>query len=87
MAKATEIVAAYKPVIIDLNCGCPVPKIVKTGAGSALLREPARLGEIVHAMHAASDIPITVKLRTGWDEKSINFLETAAAAIEMVRAR
>ncbi len=82
LARAVEIVAAYNPVVIDLNCGCPVPKIVRAGAGSALLRNPALIGEIVCAMRRASSVPVSVKIRKGWDEQSVNYLETAAAAIE-----
>jgi nifR3 family TIM-barrel protein len=82
LAKAAQIVSAYNPVVIDLNCGCPVPKIIKAGAGSALLRTPARIGEIVRAMRDATAIPISVKLRTGWDQNSINYFETSSAAIE-----
>ncbi|MBN2874877.1 MAG: tRNA dihydrouridine synthase DusB [Spirochaetales bacterium] len=83
MARAAELVAArWKPAIIDVNCGCPVPKIVKTGAGSALLREPGRIRDIVSAMSRAVPVPITVKIRLGWDDESINYLETAAAAVE-----
>ncbi len=82
LAKAAQIVSAYNPVVIDLNCGCPVPKIIKAGAGSALLRTPARIGEIVRAMRDATALPISVKLRTGWDQNSINYFETSSAAIE-----
>jgi nifR3 family TIM-barrel protein len=82
MAKAAEIVSAYGPVLIDLNCGCPVPKIIRAGAGSALLRTPERIGEIVRAMRGATSVPISVKLRTGWDQNSINYPDTASAAIE-----
>jgi len=82
LAKAAHIVSAYNPVVIDLNCGCPVPKIIKAGAGSALLRTPARIGEIVRAMRDATAFPISVKLRTGWDQNSINYFETSSAAIE-----
>lgn len=82
LAKAAQIVSAYNPVVIDLNCGCPVPKIIKAGAGSALLRTPARIGEIVRAMRDATAFPISVKLRTGWDQNSINYFETSSAAIE-----
>ena len=82
LARAAGIAAGYAPLVIDLNCGCPVPKIVRTGAGSGLLKDPARLGAIVKAMKEATDIPITVKIRKGWDEDSINFLETARAAVE-----
>lgn len=83
MAKAAEIVARrWKPAIIDVNCGCPVPKIIRSGAGSALLREPGRIKAIVAAMSSAVDAPVTVKIRLGWDASTINFLETAAAAVE-----
>ncbi len=82
LARAAAMVSAYKPVVIDLNCGCPVPKIVRTGAGSSLLRNPRLIGEIVAAMREAADVPITVKIRMGWDDASINFLETAGAAVE-----
>lgn len=81
LAAAAEIVSEYEPVVIDLNCGCPVPKIIKAGAGSALLKTPERIGEIVRAMRGATAIPISVKLRTGWDSDSINYTETAEAAI------
>ncbi len=82
LGKASAMAAAFKPLVIDLNCGCPVPKIVRTGAGSALLKTPRLLGEIVRAMRDSTDIPITVKIRKGWDEDSVNFLETAQTAVE-----
>ncbi len=82
LAAAAEKVSVYNPVVIDLNCGCPVPKIIKAGAGSALLKTPKKIGEIVRAMRGATPVPISVKLRTGWDKDSINYLETAEAAIE-----
>jgi len=83
MARAAEIVAGrWNPAVIDVNCGCPVPKIIKSGAGSALLREPGRIQEIVAAMVKAVATPITVKIRLGWDSGSINYVETAAAAVE-----
>lgn len=81
LAKAAALVAEYRPVVIDLNCGCPVPKIIKSGAGSALLKTPERIEEIVRAMRDASPIPVSVKLRIGWDKDSINYMETAEAAI------
>jgi len=82
LAKAVQIAATYEPVVIDLNCGCPVPKIIKAGAGAALLKTPKRIGEIVHAMRDQTSVPISIKLRTGWDQNSINYLETAAIAEE-----
>lgn len=82
MAHAARIVAErWKPAIIDINCGCPVPKIVKTGAGSALMQHPERIGQIVEAITSAVDTPVTVKIRLGWDDASINYLEAAAIAV------
>ncbi len=81
LARAAALASAYAPLIIDLNCGCPVPKIVRAGAGSSLLKNPKLIGEIVAAMRSETDIPITVKIRKGWDENSVNFLETADAAV------
>ena len=86
MGEAARALAPWKPSVVDLNCGCPVPKIVKSGAGSALMREPSRIGAIVGAMRRALDdsgqssVPVTVKFRLGWDEGSINFLEVASIA-------
>ena len=75
--RSLEGVMAYKPAIIDINCGCPVPKVVKTGAGSALLQNPKTIREIVSTIVRNVDVPVTVKIRTGWDTNSINYLETA----------
>lgn len=67
---------------IDINCGCPVPKIIKTGAGSALTRDPERLYNVVKAVvQIAGDIPVTVKIRSGWDENHITWKEAALAAL------
>jgi nifR3 family TIM-barrel protein len=66
--------------LLDLNLGCPVPKVVRTGAGSALLRDPQRVGEIVAAVRRVFNGPLTVKLRSGWDAGSVNFLEVARIA-------
>lgn len=76
-SKAAEIAQKYNPDIIDINCGCPVAKVVGTGAGSALLKNPKIIGELVKAVKSAVNIPVTVKFRTGWDENSINAVETA----------
>ena len=67
---------------IDINCGCPVPKIIKTGAGSALTRDPERLYSVAKAViQIAGDIPVTVKIRSGWDENHITWKEAALAAL------
>jgi len=63
--------------IIDINMGCPAPKIVKNGEGSALMRNPALIGEIVKSVSAAVTKPVTVKIRKGWSEASVNAIEVA----------
>ncbi len=68
--------------LIDINLGCPVRKVVRSGAGSALLRDPRRVAAIVTAVRSATPLPLTVKLRSGWDAHSINFLEVARAAVD-----
>ena len=66
------------PDIIDINMGCPVPKVaLKSQAGSALLRNPKKVYEIVSEVVKSVPIPVTVKIRSGWDEKSINAVEIA----------
>ena len=68
---------------IDINCGCPVPKIVKTGAGSALTRDPDRLYKVAHAVvEAAGERAVTVKIRSGWEKFQITWKEAAQAALE-----
>lgn len=68
--------------LIDLNCGCPVKKVVGSGAGSALLRDPARVARIVAEVRRATPLPLTIKLRSGWDAQSRNFLEVARLAVD-----
>ncbi len=80
MEKAVKIAESFNPDIIDMNAGCPMPKIVNNGAGSALLKNPGLFAEIVRAAAKASDIPVTVKIRIGWDENSINAVELAQIA-------
>lgn len=84
MAEATKIVIEKcHPEIIDINCGCPVPKILKSGAGSTLTKEPQKLYEIAKAtVDAAGDTPVTVKIRSGWDSAHITYKEAALAAYE-----
>lgn len=66
------------PDIIDINMGCPVPKVaVRAQAGSALLKNPEKIGEIVKAVVKSVTVPVTVKIRSGWDEKNINAVEVA----------
>ena len=77
--KAAKIIEAeMKPDIIDINMGCPVPKVaVKAQAGSALLKNPDKIYEIVKAVVEAVSVPVTVKIRAGWDSNSINCIEVA----------
>ncbi len=87
MARAAGMLSRYRPEVVDINCGCPVPKVTKTGAGSALLRDPLRLGRVVSAVVEASGrhlggVPVTVKIRSGWDGSSINYRETARVSVE-----
>ena len=75
---AKLIYEEMKPDIIDINMGCPVPKVaVKAQAGSALLKNPEKIKEIVEAVVASVPVPVTVKIRAGWDSNSINAVEVA----------
>lgn len=85
--RAALLLAPWNPSILDLNCGCPVPKVVKTGSGSALMRDPSLLANIVEALVRASrealgDIPVSVKIRLGWDSEHMNYREVARCAVE-----
>ncbi len=66
--------------VIDFNMGCPAPKIVKNGEGSALMREPKRAREILRALRRAVRLPVTLKIRKGWDEAHVNAVEIARLA-------
>ena len=78
VTSAKYIYETMKPDIIDINMGCPVPKVaVRAQAGSALLKNPEKIYEIVKAVVEAVPIPVTVKMRSGWDSKSINAVEVA----------
>ena len=78
VAAAKIVVDKMKPDIIDINMGCPVPKVaVKSQAGSGLLKNPKKVYDIVKAVVETVDIPVTVKIRSGWDNNSINAVEIA----------
>lgn len=77
MAEVIPKVMEAKPDIIDINMGCPTPKIVNNGDGSALLKTPEKIAEIVRKVSDASPVPVTVKIRKGWDDDSVNAVETA----------
>ncbi len=84
---AVRIIERYRPECIDINAGCPMPKITKTGAGSALMRNPEKLYAVVKAVKEAieqtgSAVPVTVKIRSGWSQMELTWKEAAAAAVE-----
>lgn len=80
MYKAVKIAEQYKPDIIDINAGCPMPKIVSGGAGSALMKTSELFGELIRAAVSATEIPVTVKIRKGWDNDHVNAVELAQIA-------
>ena len=88
--KAAEIALNLNPNIdfFDVNMGCPVPKVVDAGAGSALMKNPKLCGDIIRALKEVTDKPISAKIRLGWDNKSINYLEVIKeledAGIDMI---
>lgn len=77
MAEVIPKVESYNSEWIDINMGCPTPKIVNNGDGSALMKNPKLAGEIVKAVSNAAKLPVTVKIRTGWDEEHVNAVEMA----------
>ena len=79
MAKAAAVAMQYQPDFIDINMGCPAPKVVKTGSGSALLADPALASRIVSAVKDAVSVPVSVKFRTGIDASHLNYIEFASA--------
>lgn len=80
--RCVENLLKFKPDLIDINCGCPVPKVTKTGAGSALMKNPAEMGKIVKILVENTGLPVTVKMRTGWSSDSLNYLECAESVFE-----
>ena len=77
MESAAVEVLKWRPDVLDMNFGCPVKKVVKKGAGSALLKDINHLEEIVRAVVNAVDIPVTAKIRSGWDDQHVNAVEVA----------
>ena len=94
MAEAAQLVLEKTHCeVIDINCGCPVPKIIKTGAGSALTRDPDRLFKVAEAVVKAcggqpgqnpgeGGVPVTVKIRSGWEQKQVTWKAAAEAALD-----
>ncbi len=93
MGKAAAIVSSHQADIIDINMGCPVRKVIKRGSGAALMKDVKRAEAIIRAVISNSDLPVTVKFRSGWDESAITapdfaaMAENAGAAAVTVHAR
>lgn len=77
MAIATQKALEFSPDFIDINMGCPAPKVASSGGGALLMKNPILAAEIVKAVVEASTVPVTVKMRSGWDDSSINAVELA----------
>ena len=76
--EASRILSSYEDIdVIDVNMGCPAPKVVNSGAGSALMKSPSFCGKIVETIKIHSRFPVTVKIRAGWDNSNINAVEVA----------
>lgn len=80
MAQAAKMCIKYHPNIIDINMGCPAPKIAMNGGGASLMKNPLLAGEIIKAVSKAVDIAVTVKIRKGWDDENITAVELAKIA-------
>lgn len=80
--KAAKMIEELGFDTVDLNCGCPVDKITKDGSGSGMLKTPQLIGEVIANMVAAVEIPVTVKIRAGWDQDSLNAPEITRIAEE-----
>lgn len=91
--QAAKIIEELGFDVVDLNCGCPVDKVTKDGSGSAMLKNPQRIGDVLAEMVAAVKIPVTVKIRAGWDEENIiaaeitRIAEAAGAKAICIHAR
>lgn len=75
MVEAAKILEMYQPDALDINLGCSVKKISQRGAGSGLLRQPDKVFEMLQSIRQAISLPLTAKIRLGWDEKSLNYME------------
>lgn len=80
LAESARIITDLGADLLDINMGCPVKKVVKTGAGAALLKDPPRIAAILEAVRKATHLPLTVKMRAGWKTQCINVLEIAKIA-------
>ena len=82
MARAAEMVEEVGADIVDINCGCPAPKVVRRGGGAELMRQPDRLRAILAAIRRRVTIPMTVKIRAGWDDANLNAMDIARLAAD-----
>ncbi|WP_455539093.1 tRNA dihydrouridine synthase DusB [Terrisporobacter sp.] len=82
MGKAAAIMNQYPNEILDINMGCPAPKVIKNGDGSALMKNPKLAAEVLTAVVKNSEKPVTLKIRKGWDDNSVNAVEIAKIAEE-----
>jgi tRNA-dihydrouridine synthase B len=82
LCRAAQVVEGLKADFVDLNFGCPVPKVIKKGAGAAMCRDPLKLGRALAAIVKAVRIPVTIKIRSGWDANSKNALECVQTATD-----
>lgn len=80
MAEAAINCLEFKPSIIDINMGCPAPKIAMNGGGASLMKKPELAGEIIKAVSNAVSVPVTVKIRKGWDDENVNAVQLAEIA-------
>ncbi len=80
LAEAARIITDLGADLLDINMGCPVKKVVKTGAGAALMKDPPRIAAILKAVRKCTHLPLTVKLRAGWQPQRLNVLEVSKIA-------
>ncbi len=80
MCEAARMVEDFGADILDINCGCPAPKVVKKGGGCELMRNPQHLSKLIEQVRRSISIPITIKIRAGWDANSLNAIEIAKIA-------
>jgi nifR3 family TIM-barrel protein len=82
LAEAAACLEGFRADVLDINMACPVKKVVRTGAGAALMRDPERVGRIVGGVVRRTTRPVTVKIRSGWDKSEVNALEVGRRAVE-----
>ncbi len=79
--RAARALTPLRPALVDLNCGCSVPKVLRAGCGAVLLQDPGRIHDIVAAIRDACPAPVSVKIRSGWDAASLNYVQVARQAV------